>query len=1544
MSKSVHDFCQVYNSFDNYPATNDAAHAFIVDVQKQIASGYGFVPFTGAGLSAPSGIPLVWEMESYLQRCIAMALGVLKYANVPWNPRTHQWPPFDGGESDIAGTWEGSLEVALKRRIKNDPWNPDNRVFQEALGATAEWRTALQFLSRIVYEGGRGNGQHSTYVLDAPRQDVIDSALREIMRGKRPTLGHRMLAALGGLLRLDILVSTNFDDFLEQAFLAAKNPVTVFGLQMKSELPPYPALAPQRSLVKLHGDRHSLRADYTLDAIPDYADCERFVEYLLSADGHKAFSTRNESIYAGQERLPSGNHLLMMGFSAREKRTRTLIQHAWKHLDDAFTVYWICYTPKDVERVISFTTDVFKHLGLNHRTAAPKRSRILRHTNLGLLFLQLFQTIRCSVPTTGILFPTASRLAIPPIFSQNSTKRRAHDEIRRRLATDIADRLAEFRSDVHGPQLLVVTSKPQVMGVTSVCSEVFDRAQAEGDYCVWLEMNDITCTDDLFEQLLDATNYRKGSESWMPVFVAGDADSRADEIRRLVKATNAPWVFFLNARERPGSNLEEMEELGEAHDRDVQPPCSPGTGIEAAPVTQDIGKSDVGAAHEASPNGFLDGGSDTSDAEQDAFVEFINTLCQRGAKESSVTVVLMTNAARDHKQKGINDKIQRTPLLQDCILTLPRDCVPYNTRSIPEKCIEWTASGITRQSGSSREQQTSAGDQDKVADRPKPENSPIHRRRFLLALILMQRTRFVSSLVSDAFAVPRELLQRDDMPNKVTLETALEWIGGTGGLEEIGLIRRKLGGFIWLRADSRNTLRSHLKSQASLKVLLKSLSHSITEHLDDWQPELDFPDIHWQLALWYRRVMTASDSPGALFEAVHHACMSVRATIINCNSRRTASVCELIEAVNRLNWATALLQAHGFMVQTRGYSRGSCRRLDNVRGRLSRSILRQVDKLRHLLEGEAFKEPIELLDTAVLRLRLRSTELMRAIAREVGEGVKAYLRHRWIRDLLAGEECSEEEDTAGKANSARLFSHFFESADTKSIPVNERPSEWLRYWRWCGMLGIGARSYEKARTSLATVISSIILGVSSRTACQPRPGYHTIKEASRGMNSDLNVAITRFAEGMQQASELIGTGALLPTNRCKFFDIPITNAQPLRLELLRSSEQVVDCLLRELMVSRRISKTNPKKQEKKIEEAQWRGLDAIIRCGLRLCETILSEEHSAESSYVHSAMWCHSRLLLHSSICAIRMRREWTQAMKLLTDAEASASLVDAKRYGSDRALVELHRAEVRIEEALQERVSVKGKSGEDGPFFQDFIKNQAFKFRPDDELKVREAWQVRGVRLRQQNWDGKDGTVRASFRKVKALIRDAIRFIDRADVILSQRRRNVFWTTWYYHRRLQAVSLLLWATVFEEETPIPYLGHEAAPAGFNTIADEILESTQRIVRVDAYRFATIVESYASCMKALHFRLLLDPRAERIKSRQTEMRDKLEKAAKELAAMLARRNNVDIAIKRFPGIAADPRSKVNKDYIICSTSVRMYVKEVLKDVNMMLETLKHPLS
>lgn len=208
----------------------DPAEAFVDKIRSALNKGFGFVPLVGAGLSAPSGVPIIVEIRDYLKKCIAMALGLDReeawtperptgqlelQGKFRWLPGRDAWPPFGDPQiydRDIVdwaqrlGAFVSELHRAQQRQP--DYYYRELGIFQEAYGAMAEWRSCLMFLSRLRLASENRHNKLRRLVLGPPDLDVIDTFFLNVVLGKRPTLGHRMLARLAGPLRINTVLAS----------------------------------------------------------------------------------------------------------------------------------------------------------------------------------------------------------------------------------------------------------------------------------------------------------------------------------------------------------------------------------------------------------------------------------------------------------------------------------------------------------------------------------------------------------------------------------------------------------------------------------------------------------------------------------------------------------------------------------------------------------------------------------------------------------------------------------------------------------------------------------------------------------------------------------------------------------------------------------------------------------------------------------------------------------------------------------------------------------------------------------------------------------------------------------------------------------------------------------------------------------------------------------------------------------------------------------------------------------------------------------------
>lgn len=1374
-----------------------ASEEFINRIQAARWAGYGFVPFIGAGFSAPSGAPLVWELKSYLQRCMALSLvkersGLRKEDT--WHPWTDQWPPFIDRKrrQDDPDQWPNEILLEIfnlgKRREKP---KEELAILAEGYGAAAEWRTSLLFLSRLKHEPrGAALSNGSVPKLAAPRQEIIDACLREVLKNIHPALGHRMLAVLAGALRLDLLLTTNFDDLLERAFADARNPLEVFEVHLGDGLPHWSAVSEVKSLVKVHGNRHSLRADYSLDTVPSEQDKQRFLEYLLSGKGRSDWAANQN-----QTGLDFQNHLLVMGVSGRDERSLAFIEYAWKHVKDEFQVFWLCFSEDDVETITDFTRKARK----GHRPGWTG-SIILRHNNFGLLLLQLYQTIRQNLPPLGSLFPSVSRLTVPPLPPRYKHPRLAggHDPgiAAGSLGDEIRRLLEKFQaSDEEALKLIVATSSDDVRGMTSACSKLFHEMES-GSICLWLDMNDISSADNLFEVLLEAAYFRLGQENWIPFYRETDKDKRPKEIAHLVNSVNKPWVIFLNARETPGANTAEVRGDALSLDR---------------------------------PHGWMDdrepqeGLSDRS-CSTGGFVTLLQQLC--GSK-SHISVVLMCRNRDPRpeliKQLGEHDLLRHHIELKHVM----REACAFPERKIVMDAIQWT-------------------------------NGDRYQQRFLHALVMMQRPRLLATIWGDAVSLD------ENEPSGLAVQRRT-WLNE---LEGLGLLRRKAGGFIWLHSRCRQHIREVLRNPDAA-----AHTPAVRAILDRWNPKIEEPEIHTKLAAWYGKVLDASEAPAAVFEAVYHLCKAAESCL-------EQDPPELFSGCERLDSASSLLKTNTFLIQTHGYARGSCRRLEHIRDTLCIHILGRAAQSQKAKEptpasghGQAQRVETQLEDS-VRRLRMTCTEVMRAIAREVGEDAKGYLRHRQFGKLYsgdAGQSLTEKQrnPTHGEHNiSKKVFAGLF--PDNNPDRIARGTAEWVRWWRWSGMLALASRSYEKAESDFKKALT-----------CARNPG--TYPESAQ--------EVVAFRSDTKDANP-----------RRSFTNA--THVQELRVEELRVVEQYMELLLLRYSLEQRVISLNgteaqtgglhiaePQKSLKKLDE-----IEKQIIAGQRLVSEVRSHDHSADSHHTISANWCECRLLIHQSILASRrfqLKRPaddenfHNRAMGILGDAEASLRISDPRRHRSELGMVELHRAEARLRAA--EAVPIPAPTG----LLSFSAMCRDLEVRRPDQNRQLQRDQIR------EEFLGKEGTtssvpdalsVPAALRKAKSLVTDGVRFLNRAEPVLRERRRNVWWITWFFERQLRLIAMSVWASVFEIGTPIPFLGLEAAMARSDSLADRLLDDAMRMISVDAYRLATIVDAYGSCAKSLQIRLLLDNRRVKLDFRLESMCEKLRQALDELDEAEKRRD------------------------------------------------------
>jgi hypothetical protein len=1519
----------------NVPSDSQAekyTQEFITLLSEEREKGYGFVPLIGAGLSAPSGIPIITELKLYLQRCVGLALGAdvldADDRRRRWNPRKDHWPPLSDPRRPQDIDWFLKVYEEWQMRKRTPTWDPELSVFQEALGALAEWRTALHFLSRLDSDV-KGPDKRDVLYLNSPDRDVIDAFFLHVTSGKRPTLGHRMVAHLSTVLRIHTLLTINFDELLEQAFDQIGRRLTTYDVHLNSGLPPLSALRVTPSLIKMHGGRYSLRGDYSLDTPPSEEDRKQFISYLTgqlnNSDRSQSGSESDceeEQVAAknagtGQaeatKQVPFQNHLLVMGCSVSERRVTGLIKEAWRRIPAPFCVFWVCYRPEEMQAVANLALEALAE------GPHPVRCHVLRHTDLGLLFLDVFQVLAEGLPDSGIVFPSLSRLAIPPIpvepqadvaaKKSDSTGPRAtpaarkpdghslrsenlamHRLVERNRATDQLRQRVQAVQDRNfsGHRLIIATTavtdnsvaengkKGQpVSGITTIAAQVFGELQAQGQDCLWLDMNDISSTNDMFEQLLDAVCYRAGVEDWMPVYLEQELRPRVAEVNRITFATGRNWVIFMNARETPASNFDNAEmRLLHLDNRK-----HPNAWIDAKASE---------AAVEDPKN--LDSDSEEPTASMESFLNLLLELCGRDCP--NVSVVLLCRPAAERCQ-GVLARLRELGSPPNSgfgpatWIELKTSCVAYDVHA----AVKWVIASFVK-------------------------NDPV-KQRFLHVMVLMQRTRYLATFFGTLF---------DDQPSEsFSFEIINQWLDE---LEQHNIVRRKSGGFIWFHAPIRERLRILLEIDPTGIPNVLKVPSNVKKILTKWQAHQKTASIHQDLIEWYCQVFLASHSPGAIFEAVHHACEAALASI---PANGSADVESIRRADCVLLRAEYLLRQSAAVIRTRGFSRGSCRRLKFLLEKLN-ELSKNLDATRSANtagpQDEVALESIEAVHLTVVLLRKRCVIVMRGIAREVAEHNTAYARHRQLCELVV---CGKIELTKNQTETKALSEKISFCPNKPQISIlegletwasgqhygleydrsesSDRQPLWVRWWRWTGILGKASRSYSNSESALIRALTALTgpLSPAETTA---------IRFISKGPPGVGDLEAQTLASAREQIKPFVEFLDRVAANLAKVRPVALgvfcTAPQELRIEIVKVLEQYLQLMLLEEHVVKRQLKT----------PADPIFALAAKECFEHACKILRQVEYADDpnSEYPsHDSVWLRVRLLTHRSIIDARENGGGVNAHRSLNEAEATLHLVDRFRQSVSWAIISLHRAEVAIENARTTSVPLDESVAPATPTVKDVeFKEYVRRLRSLGDSHESEVVQAEISKMSKtsDHWRG-----------VLAILKDATMCLNQAETILMTRRKNVWWATWYFQRRLKVVEFELWATVGERHgLPIPYIGLEAASRRTMTLPDELLENACRMVRLDVYRLATVIETYAYCMWAVHLRLLGDPCAERLPRRQNEMREKVKKALDYLMQVNDKRK-----------VAELPRAHT------IHWEVNQYVEQVVKTVETILRKTRNPI-
>lgn len=278
---------------------------------------------------------------------------------------------------------------------------------------------------------------------------------------------------------------------------------------------------------------------------------------------------------------------------------------------------------------------------------------------------------------------------------------------------------------------------------------------------------------------------------------------------------------------------------------------------------------------------------------------------------------------------------------------------------------------------------------------------------------------------------------------------------------------------------------------------------------------------------------------------------------------------------------------------------------------------------------------------------------------------------------------------------------------------------------------------------------------------------------------------------------------------------------------------------------------------------------------------------------------------------AVAFKRDYRKAHRRLNEAEAALAQTKHPSGSMEQAIIELHRAEVLTHEAVfvfQDEFMLQGQNNiqQKLPFekaassalgqYRTSIISEIIKQKVPDFDSLKKECSLNSVPSK-------------TFRSSLLCVEDGWQTLDRASEMLKANRKNVWWTTWYYEIRLKLIEVSIYAklnTIVQlyknkQEIPsgninLPYIGLDQSPYGTPTIADQIMEDSERVIRLDLFRYLRIVESYANISIAFAlWRSFTNHNTKRDVPwhRQLEMFKRTQRAMHGLTTRLERRTQLD---------------------------------------------------
>ena len=397
-------------------------------------------------------------------------------------------------------------------------------IVERAVRSLYDWRATLHFLAELEL----GFDGHSLALVE-PDQAVIDGFNVHITQGRRPNLTHTMLCHLREPARARIVLTTNFDTLIEDAYAEQHRRIDSISVSLKGALPDPEIVHARDTVVKLHGTFSETRADFSLDDPPSLEDKRKFFHYVR---GHQPGSR-------GDGRFLPG-HLLVAGYSGLDARCVQLMKYVLDS-DPGALLFWVCYNDSDAKRL----EKLFPERGYLGRIISTRSERI------DLLLYEFYQYLCLSLPPGGAGYqlnhnvPPLDRYL--PIAGDEMVRPRGAEEIMRALDQIHASGTDCQSSQSTNPNMLLVVDGPS--GVLPALRSVFNVvSEKRGLNKIWIELEDHADTASVAYELLQIIAMQRG------LFQLRHAQFCREDLRKSIPPVTVPEEFKANRSNTKAAN------------------------------------------------------------------------------------------------------------------------------------------------------------------------------------------------------------------------------------------------------------------------------------------------------------------------------------------------------------------------------------------------------------------------------------------------------------------------------------------------------------------------------------------------------------------------------------------------------------------------------------------------------------------------------------------------------------------------------------------------------------------------------------------------------------------------------------------------------------------------------------------------------------------------------------------------------------------------------------------------------------------------------